>query len=116
MPNKELNFQSLKTRFINPANILTMSLRESCRSVLSKLLSAKYSHASRRGNSPKVSVPTVQLTTILFYAKRSEVACLINVLQYPQNRDRPRHVAEKESGRKKARRERNREQERNGES
>jgi len=31
-----------------------MSLRKSSRSVLSKLLSAQYSHASRRNNSPKV--------------------------------------------------------------
>lgn len=101
---------------MKPANILTMSLRESSRPVLSKLLPAQYSHASQRGNSPKVSLPTVQLTTILFYAKRSEVACLINVFEYPQNHDRPRQRSRKRERQKKARREENSERERNGES
>lgn len=101
MLSKGLNPWLLKTRFINPVNILAMSLRKSSRPVLSKLFSAQYSHASRRDNSPKVSTDRPINDDPAFYAKRSEVACLINVFQYPYDRDRPRHVAEKASGRKK---------------
>lgn len=99
--NEGLNFRSLKTRIINPANISAMSLRMLHPGpVLSKLLSAQYSHASQRDSSPRVPVmPTVQLTAVLFSARRTEVACLINVFQYPRDRDRPRHAAEKEGGR-----------------
>lgn len=93
--------------FNKPANILAINLRRFSRS---KLLSAQYSHALW-DNLAKV--PTVQLTMILFHTKRSKVVCLINIFQYPQDCDRPRHVAEKRTGEKSP--ERKEEREKNGE-